>query len=242
MDPKIKAIQSRWYPPETHPYVLFENQVRSYLHPDAVILDAGCGRTAPVLRKLAPFAARAIGIDRALDVDEGRGIELLSADLHAIPMPGSSVDLIFSRSVLEHIERPRQVFLEFARVLRPRGHLVCLTPNKWDYASLIAMAIPNLWHPAIVKATEGRAKAEVFPTYYRANTKRRWQLSDISGLEIVRFEYLGQYPSYLVFNPLLFRLGCYDDRLLAATGLYWLRGWILVDFLKPDRISNEFSG
>jgi len=139
--------------------------------------------------------------------------------------------------VLEHIERPRQVFLEFARVLRPGGHLVCLTPNKWDYASLIAMAIPNLWHPAIVNATEGRPKAEVFPTYYRANTKRRFRhLSNISGLEIVCFEYLGQYPNYLVFNPLLFRLGCYYDRLLAATrSLHWLRGWILVDLLKPEQ-------
>src|SRR4029079_11573568 len=194
MDPKISAIQSLWYPPETHPYKIFEDRVRSHLRPGAVILDAGCGSSAQVLRKLAPLAAQAIGVDLALKVDGIRGVELLSADLHALPILESSIHLIFSRSVLEHIERPRQVFLEFARVLRPGGHLVCLTPNKWDYASLIAMAVPNAWHPAVLCATEVRPGSEVFPTYYRAKTKRRLRhLSERSGLKIIRFEYLGQY-------------------------------------------------
>lgn len=193
MDARIRAIQHLWYPPETHPYVKFEHRVRSYVRPDAVILDAGCGRTAPVLCKLAPLAAQAIGVDRVPRTDAGAGFEYLRADLHALPLRESSVNLIFCRSVLEHLEKPLQVFQEFARVLRDGGHVVCLTPNKWDYASLIAMAIPNSWHSAIVNATEGRPESEVFLTYYRANTKRRFRLlSRYSGLDMVHFEYLGQ--------------------------------------------------
>ena len=236
MDPTIKTIQHLWYPPEAHPYVIFENTVRSYLHSAIVILDAGCGRAAPVLHRLAPLAGRAIGIDLIVEKQITHGIEILSADLHALPLPDSSIDLIYSRSVLEHIEKPAHVFLEFARVLRTGGHLVCLTPNKWDYASLIAMAVPNTWHPAIVAATEGRARSEVFPTYYRANTRRKLrQLSEYSGLRIIRFEHLGQYPNYLAFSPVLFRLGCYYDRLLATiSALHWLRGWILADFAKRE--------
>src|SRR4051794_28205546 len=171
MHPKIHALQNRWYPSRTHPYTKLEERLRSYLGPDTVVLDAGCGKEAPLLRNLAPFARRAIGIDLTSTQEILGGIELISADLKAIPLPDGSVDLIFSRSVLEHLEQPRQVFSEFARVLRAGGHVICLTPNKWDYASLIAMAIPNRWHPAIVSVTEGRAPSDVFPTYYRANTK-----------------------------------------------------------------------
>jgi hypothetical protein len=97
------------------------------------------------------------------------------------------------------------------------------------------MAIPNRWHPVIVNATEGRAQSAVFPTYYRANTKRRLsKLSKHSGLEIKLLEYLGQYPNYFLFSSFLFRVGCYYDRTLAKIpALHWLRGWILVDLIKP---------
>jgi SAM-dependent methyltransferase len=234
MDEKIRAIQRLWYPPHTHPYVAFETRVQSYLHPAAVILDAGCGPKAPVLSKLAPRVAQAIGVDIALCSEAVEGIELISANLEALPLQDRSVDLIFSRSVLEHLQRTFDVFQEFARILKVGGHLVCLTPNKWDYASLLAMITPNSWHPGIVHATEGRPRADVFPTYYRANTRSRMkQLSLRSGLSIFHFEYLGQYPNYLVFSPLLFRIGCYYDRLLASfRHLHWLRGWILADFVK----------
>jgi SAM-dependent methyltransferase len=235
MDARIRYLQHRWYPPRSHPYVKFDQRVRKYLGADVVVLDAGCGQRAPVLAEIASMTRRAIGIDVSSTQEPVPGVELISADLNAIPLLSGSVDLIISRSVLEHLERPYNVFSEFSRILCVGGHVVCLTPNKWDYASIVAMCVPNSWHPAIVNATEGRSKSAVFPTFYRANTKSNLsKLSRDNGLEIASLEYLGQYPNYFMFSPLLFRLGCYYDQMLATIPLlHRLRGWILIDFVKP---------
>src|SRR5207249_3733946 len=123
---------------------------------------------------LAPLVERAIGIDICVKKSNLIKMELISADLKNLPIADGSIDLIYSRSVLEHLDRPEAVFAEFARVLRIHGRVICLTPNKWDYGSLIAIATPNSWHATIVKRTEGRDHSDVFPTYYRANTKRRF--------------------------------------------------------------------
>jgi hypothetical protein len=36
-----------------HPYKIFEQEIFDYVQPNATILDIGCGRTAPVLNRLA---------------------------------------------------------------------------------------------------------------------------------------------------------------------------------------------
>jgi hypothetical protein len=36
-----------------HPYKIFEQKIFDYVQPNAVVLDVGCGRTAPVLNRLA---------------------------------------------------------------------------------------------------------------------------------------------------------------------------------------------
>src|SRR5215472_7373290 len=60
---RVEALLKRYYPPEEDPYRLFEREIRTHLRPQHVLLDAGCGRTAPVLKGLAPSAGKAIGID-----------------------------------------------------------------------------------------------------------------------------------------------------------------------------------
>ena len=87
------------------------------------------------------------------------------------------------------------------RVLKPGGYVVFLTANLWDYASLIAAVVPNRFHPWIVSKTEGRAEHDVFPIAYRTNTRgavEKW--SRHAGFELLSFSYLGQYPSYFMFN------------------------------------------
>jgi hypothetical protein len=114
--------------------------------------------------------------------------------------------------------------------MRPGGHLVVLTANLWDYASLIAKLVPNRFHPWIVARTEGRAEEDVFPVAYRTNTYgavKTW--AGQAGFEIVSFEYLGQYPGYFMFNAFLFLLAtAYEKIISSVEGLRFLRGWILV--------------
>ena len=205
-------LLDRYYDDRAHPYRVFERRVDGLLSPQAVLLDAGCGRTAPVLRKYLGKAHRLIGVELVPFTEAIPGIETYNADLANIPVESGSVDVIMSRSVFEHLTDPEAVYREFARVLRPGGVVVFLTANMWDYGTLVARSIPNRFHGTIVKRVEGRAEEDTFPTAYRTNTRRAVEsLSRRTGFGIESFEYLSQYPNYLLFNGPLFFLGmCFE--------------------------------
>jgi SAM-dependent methyltransferase len=235
MSEAAQRLLDRYYGNSPHPYRIFEDEVSRALHPESVLLDAGCGRTVPVLRKFVGRASRLIGVELVDFTDVPEGIETYSADLSGIPIPDASIDVIMSRSVFEHLDDPAAVYAEFARILKPGGRLIFLTANMWDYATLIARLVPNRLHPVIVAKVEGREEHDVFPVRYRTNTRRAvTRLAAGAGLKIESFRYLGQYPNYFMFNAALFLLGTGYDKLVSRfEALRFLRGWILVTLRRP---------
>ena len=223
------------YFPQDHPYRVFEREVDGYLRPDHTLLDAGCGRAAPILEKFRSKARRLIGVDLVEFAPAAEGLELHHCDLGAMPIEDNCVDVMMARSVMEHITDPAQVYREAYRVLKPGGQFIFLTANLWDYASIIATLIPNRFHPWIVSKTEGRKEHDVFPIAYRTNTRgavKKW--ADHAGFEIVSFRYLGQYPSYFMFNGFLFWLATGYEKLISRVRfLNFLQGWIFVTLRKP---------
>jgi SAM-dependent methyltransferase len=227
----------RYYGDTPHPYRLFERRVESLVGEGGVhtLLDAGAGRTVPVLRKFVGKVERLIGIELVPFTEVPPGIETHNADLGALPLADASVDLIMSRSVFEHLADPAKVYREFARVLRPGGRVVFLTANMWDYGTLIARLIPNRFHAKVVRFTEGREEEDTFPTEYKTNTRGAVShLATDTGLRIESFDYLSQYPNYLMFNGALFFVGmCFEKLIARFHALRGLRGWILVTLRKP---------
>ncbi len=185
-------LQQRFYSDAQHPYRLFERRVDALVAAGArVLLDAGCGRTVPVLRKYLGRADRLIGIELVAFTDVPPGIETYNADLNALPLADASVDLIMSRSVFEHLTEPQAVYREFARVLRPGGRVTFLTANMWDYGTLIARLVPNRFHGRVVKVVEGREEEDTFPTAYKTNTRRDVdRLATEAGLMVERLRVL----------------------------------------------------
>ncbi|RJQ68746.1 class I SAM-dependent methyltransferase [Pseudonocardiaceae bacterium YIM PH 21723] len=96
--------------------------------PPGVALDAACG-TGRYSRLLADRGHRVIGVDSSPDmlahagkrVPDGR---FLTGDLHDLPVGAGEVDLVVCGLALAHVSRLDPVFAEFARVLRPGGHVV----------------------------------------------------------------------------------------------------------------------
>jgi len=191
-----------------------------------------------VLVKLLGKSKELIGVD-LVDFDPGlqtKGLRLLKGDLSALEIESTSVDLIISRSVLEHVLDIEGVYQEFNRVLKPGGKVILLVPNFWDYTSLFSWLIPNRFHQFVVNVISKRPAEDTFPTYYKSNTKGAIEShARKAGFKVETLEYYGQYPYMLEFNNLLFRLGVYYDKFICKyRSLAFLRGWILCELRKPS--------
>lgn len=238
---KIKDILFHDIP---HPYKILETAIAETLKPGQVIVDAGCGFTAPVLRKFKNKGCRLIGVDLVDFKISDPDLELHKANLGQLPLADNSADIIYARSVIEHVTNPDEVYGEFFRALKPGGLLIFLTANKWDYASIIARIVPNRFHAKIVSAAEGRQEDDVFPTAYKSNTYRAVRRhAHNAGFVIEDFQYLGQYPNYIMFNAFLFLIFSLYERLIMAVPLFkYVRGWIFVTLRKPpETLSTPYQ-
>jgi SAM-dependent methyltransferase len=235
----LKPVQEQLkasFPYDTHPNRVIERAIAERLRPDATVLDIGCGRTAPNLSQLIGKAEKLYGIDVVDFTVDNPAMQLFPNDVRDMnDIPSNSVDLAYSRAVMEHLENPERAYAEIARVLKPGGVYVFTTPSIYDYGSIAALLIPNRFHAKIVSATEGRAGEDVFPTVFGSNSRRAItrQAAEV-GLDIDHFAYIGQYPSYLVFNRVLFWLGSIYQKAIEKFALTQpLQGWIFCTLKKP---------
>jgi ubiquinone/menaquinone biosynthesis C-methylase UbiE len=238
---KCQQLFQKYYAGRKFHDALYRDLIEKYLRPGQRLLDAGCGRYMKFCREFSG-TAQVVGIDleSTLDTDNRRFPFGVRGDLGHLPFPADHFDMVISRSVVEHLEDPKRVFREFYRVLRPGGKVIIITPNKYDYVSLIAALTPYRLHRVLVSKIFQVSEDDVFPTLYRANTlgtmRKSMQSERLVEIELAT---INHYPAYLMFSPVLFRLGVLYERLTSWEGLRELRGSILCVFEKPVAPAKE---
>jgi SAM-dependent methyltransferase len=177
-----------------------------------------------------------VDLEHTFETDNRRQPFAVRADIAALPFSSACFDIVISRSVVEHLDDPARAFRELSRVLRPGGKVVILTPNKYDYVSVLAAATPYWLHRSLVSRIFRVPGDDVFPTLYRANTVSALRKAMANaGLVEREMDTINHYPAYLMFSPLLFRLGVLYERLTSLKRLRSLRSSILCVFEKPDK-------
>jgi ubiquinone/menaquinone biosynthesis C-methylase UbiE len=233
---KCEELFDKYYAGKRFSRGQYEDLIRQHVFAGARLLDAGCGRYLEITREL-PRDVQAVGIDLedVLETDNAGFPYGVRGNLEALPFQSDYFDLVVSRSVIEHLQDPGKVFGEFYRVLKAGGKVILVTPNKYDYVSVIASVTPYRWHRRLVSRVVGVGEDDVYPTLYRANSMKSLnrELSSI-GFRKVVLKAINHYPVYLMFSPVLFRLGVVYERLTSAfSSLENLRGTLLCVFEKP---------
>ena len=98
----------------------------------AEVLEVGCGpgTALPVLARLLQ-PTRLVGLDvdpTLLAQAAGAPAELVLGDLHELPFPAESFDVVVDFGTCYHVARPAAAVAEVERVLRPGGVFVYETP------------------------------------------------------------------------------------------------------------------
>src|SRR5436305_961907 len=100
-------------------------------------LDVGCG-TGHHLADLVRRGFEVVGVDGSSPMlEEARranpGVELIEADVDALPFDDGSFDVVLCIEVLRYIADPQRCIAEVARVLRPGG--TCLATAAPRYSA-----------------------------------------------------------------------------------------------------------
>ena len=169
------------------------------------LLDIGCSRGDPDLPSLKR-ARLSIGADldlrglRANTIDDA----CLLAPMGALPFPDNTFDVVVCKWVLEHLEHPEQDFREIARVLRPGGALVALTPNKYCLFTFISQVLSHRVKQVLKGRMFGGHEEDTFPTYYRANDQGSLlRATRAVGLEDSAYQVIpGMFTFFIFFGPL----------------------------------------
>lgn len=242
----------RYFPAYRSPKVVYESVLAELVQSETVWLDLGCGYTIcgdrELNRELPRRARLVVGCDRDPYLSRHSSIDhLVLCDAAALPFRDGSFTLVTSSMVVEHLPDPEHAFREVARVTRPAGTFVVFTPNRFNYAMLVAALTPYRFHLFFKKLTYFLARGEwrdfsedLFPTFYRANSARRLrQLLQSSGFRETRLEHLSFAHSFGFVRP-LYALSLLFERFVNWCGLDTLKADLLAVCMRAQW--NEAGG
>ncbi|GHH41489.1 class I SAM-dependent methyltransferase [Lentzea cavernae] len=103
----------------------WRDAVEPYLRPDRVVLDLGAG-TGLFVRAFAAWFPEVpvVAVEPSADMRAASGLPMLAGDACAVPLPDSSVDVVWMSTVIHHVRDLPAAGRELRRVLRPGGVVV----------------------------------------------------------------------------------------------------------------------
>jgi len=238
------SLIERYFPAYRSPKARYQAVLDGLVVRDTVWLDLGCGKRICSDEDLNQGLPRRARFVVGVDLDPGLGQHssignLLRCDASALPFRDGAFTLVTSSFVLEHLERPNEVFKEIARVCRPGARFVVCTPNLFNYGMLVAAMTPYRFHLWFKKVSYYLARGEwtehdedMFPTFYRANSVGRLrQLVQQAAFRVERLERVAMAHSFGFVKP-LYIASLLFERLIDRGALEVLKADILGVFVR----------
>ena len=200
-----QRLRAQLFATTPNDWQVYHSEISARLTPGAVVLDLGCGKG-----QIAPFpwadypSCHVIGADVDPEAKQNPALDefLQLGDDPDWAVSDASIDLVLARYVLEHVAAPDPFMDNVARVLKPGGSFVFLTPNRAHPIMVASRMLPLRWHQKILRLTRNLDPSDVFPTHYRANDiDMLSQLAERHGMDISTLSISDYQPSgYLDFT------------------------------------------
>ena len=123
------------HPKTSYPEKLVKHLFNSFeLKKGQIFLEPGCGR-GEFLNEFNKLGLKCHGIDLSnfagSMVDNIEVIKGIDLEKDTWPYPDDFFDIIYNKSLLEHLNNPDKFLVEARRVLKPDGKILCLVPD-WE--------------------------------------------------------------------------------------------------------------
>jgi SAM-dependent methyltransferase len=198
----------------------FHEMIATYASHGAEILEVGAGPDNPTSRFLASLG-KVDGVDPDRDVLSNSSLrrrEVISGE--PFPFDDASYDVCVSNYVVEHVKDARAHLGEVRRVLRPGGHYLFRTPNRWHYVALVSSLTGHGFHRKVANRLRDldSDSHEPYPTAYVMNTRRAVvRAARDAGLAVAECRLVEKEPSYGMYSRLLFLPMMAYERAVNAT-------------------------
>ena len=213
--------------------------------PSQIVVDAGGGGKCWFATYRDPAAAaRIIAVDidaeemaANTDVDEKR---VADVSKH-LPFKDGEVDLVTSRSVLEHLRKTDAFMRETYRVLKPGGFAIHLFPSKYAPFSVLNRLLPQRLSSWLLHVLVPGSKGVLgYPAFYdRTYASGMRRLLAEAGFEIVDVRVDYYQANYFAFFFPLYMLNVAYEMFVRRLGQANLAATVLIVAQKPA--SDELS-
>lgn len=215
---------------------LYEQIVTRYMNSEAgqLVVDVGGGKSCPFAKHRDPAMGTSIvAVDISeeemkynTDVDEKRVTDIIQS----LPFDAAEVDLLVSRSVLEHLESLESFIINSTQVLKSGGYIVHLFPSRFAPFALINQALPNSLSRRVLYFFIPESKGiGGYPAYYdNCYYSAIRKLLKQHGFDLVDV-HLSYYQSpYFAFFVPLFVISAIYEILIRAIGAKNMAAYVLV--------------
>jgi ubiquinone/menaquinone biosynthesis C-methylase UbiE len=167
--------------------------------PAGVALDAACG-TGCHAAHLVERGHAVIGVDISapmLAVARAKvpAGDFRQGDLRRLPAPDQHVDLVVCALALTHLPELAPVLAEFARVLRPGGHLV-ISDSRMDYPLVNALPDGGYGYMPHYRRATSEYLTAALPLGFQVRACEEWRFSHIDPADAPAAErVLPDHPS-----------------------------------------------
>ncbi len=125
-------------------YLLLARTIREGHPGGGTLLDVGCG-TGGLWGYVREQFHVYVGADviRYEGFPEGAEFRPVDLDTGRIDLPDGTADVVACVETIEHVENPRALVRELARLVRPGGLVVVTTPNQISLLSKLGLLLKN---------------------------------------------------------------------------------------------------